>query len=369
MGETARRVRFSGDDPGPCQLPQQKQQPSPKQQQPKQPPQQPSPKQQQAPRPARSPWSQPPQTFAQCNFRLAYNRRVPAPPNLPQGPWRPPSRQTELLRPPSRAAGSDSGAQCPPTSRPRPRPSPRSQTSLGGPTPAPVTKARPTDPALWAAGLTSAEVSGLGVGAGGVLDKSKRRATPKAAAVALRLSAQQKRERQARQVGRVLRDMIASRRSVSGKQMSGTIISAFEAIDRDGSGTVSTDEFIRAVERLGMGLTAKQQEQLIAVLDFDNDGCVSLPEFIALLTEPETPRQGATRSRHGKARKSQRKPKSARAAADAAAADALRCAANEVLLGRAAIEACDQRWAPSSALRAIDLADAGAGAALVAAVQ
>lgn len=65
-----------------------------------------------------------------------------------------------------------------------------------------------------------------------------------------------------------------------------------------------------------------------------------------MLTDPEPAE--ARRPRRRWRRKAQRQTK--QSAGDAAAADALRCAANEVLLGRAAIEACGSRWDPSAAL-------------------
>jgi hypothetical protein len=185
--------------------------------------------------------------------------------------------------------------------------------------------------------------------------------------VALRLNTQQKQERQTKQIAKILRQMIASRRSVTGKQMGGTIISAFEALDRDGSGRVSTEEFSQAILRLGMGLTPKQLQQLIDALDTDGDGSISLREFVSFIKEtPEEKKAATSRPRR---RQHIRKATQAGSAGDAAAAEALRCAATEVLLGHAAIDACRERWEPSSALRAIDLADAGAGAALAAAVQ
>lgn len=218
--------------------------------------------------------------------------------------------------------------------------------------------------ALWAAGLTTSEAAAL-VDYSATSNSSNRRLAPPAAQVALRLSPQQKRERQVRQIGKMLRGMVAARRSASGKQMAGTIVSAFEALDGDGSGKLSHDEFARALTRLGMGLTPKQLDVLLGCLDVDGDGKVSLPEFLSFLTEPPEEQPSAT-SRRRRRRNAPRKSKQAGTAADVATAEALRLAAAEVLLGHAAIEACNKRWEPSSALRAIDVADLGAGAALTA---
>ena len=92
-----------------------------------------------------------------------------------------------------------------------------------------------------------------------------------------------------------------------------------------------------------------------------------LPEFLSLLTEPPEEQPSATSRR--RRRRNARKAKQAGTTADVATAEALRLAAAEVLLGHAAIEACEKRWEPSSALRAIDVADLGAGAALTAAAS
>ena len=311
-----------------------------------------------------SSWSQPPRTFAECNFRLVRERRKAAQPKLPQGPWRPPSRHTRLRTPLATAAGEVA---------PSPRPPLRARTARAVPRHGSIQMQPAAPPSiskrsgLWAAGLTSREAAELRSVTAAVPHQSNRRTTPAAAAVALRLSARQKQERQVRQIGKVLRGMIASRRSVSGKPMAGALVSAFEAIDHDGCGRVSSEEFSRAMLRLGMGLTSKQLEQLIQVLDVDGDGALSLPEFVSIVTEPPQALPPATsRPRHSRR---DRNAKQAGPVADAAMLEALRCAATEVLLGHAAIDACRTCWDPSSALQAIHLADVGAGAVLAAAVR
>lgn len=323
---------------------------------------------------AGSPWSQPPRTFAESNFRLARERKAAAQPKLPQGPWRPPSRQTRIRTP---AVVALAAAEVPPPRRAAPRPPPsrprtacaervaRHQSAQSQPAGMPGTSRRD---AWWAAGLTTREAAEIRGVTTADLNESNRRLTPRANAVALRLNAQQKQERQTRHIAKILRQMIASRRSVTGKQMGGTIVSAFEALDRDGSGRVSSEEFSQAMLRLGMGLTSKQLGHLFCALDADGDGSVSLREFVSLIAEtPEEQQAPASRPRR---RRHLRKARQAEPAADAAvAAEALRCAATEFLLGHAAIDACRVCWEPSSALRAIDLADVGAGAALAAAVQ
>ena len=68
-----------------------------------------------------------------------------------------------------------------------------------------------------------------------------------------------------------------------------SIKDTFEAIDRDGSGSLDHDEFRLAMRRLGLGLTHDQIQQCIEVLDKDHDGEVSLTEFMILVNGGEEP--------------------------------------------------------------------------------
>ena len=99
------------------------------------------------------------------------------------------------------------------------------------------------------------------------------------------LSAEEKLARQTKQIGKIVRDAIASNRSLGGKAMK-NIESVFKAIDKDGSGDLDYEEFQVAMNRLGLGLTPAQIEDCIAVLDRDGDGEVSLSEFMVLVNEP-----------------------------------------------------------------------------------
>ena len=310
-----------------------------------------------------SPWSQPPRTFAECNFRLARERRKTAQPKLPQRPWRPPSRQTRLHMPLATAADEVARSPRPPLRARTARDAPRRGSAQMQPAAPPSISKRS---GLWAAGLTSREAGALRGVTAAVLNQSNRRTTPTATAKTQCLSAQQKQERQSRQIGKALRGMIESRRSLT-KPMAASLVSAFEAIDHDGSGRVSPEEFSRAMLRLGMVLTSNQLKQLTQVVDADGDGALSLPECVSIVTgSPQTPRPAASRPRNFR---HVRNVRQAGPAADAAMAESLRRAATEVLLGHAAIDACGTCWEPSSALHAIHLADVGAGAALAVAVR
>eukprot|EP00933_Yihiella_yeosuensis_P035048 TRINITY_DN28506_c0_g1_i1.p1 TRINITY_DN28506_c0_g1~~TRINITY_DN28506_c0_g1_i1.p1 ORF type:complete len:588 (-),score=87.48 TRINITY_DN28506_c0_g1_i1:238-2001(-) len=57
---------------------------------------------------------------------------------------------------------------------------------------------------------------------------------------------------------------------------------AFQAMDRDHSGTVSVDEFAVALEKIGRSRSRSEVEQLHASADVDKDGNLNFMEFIAV---------------------------------------------------------------------------------------
>ena len=91
--------------------------------------------------------------------------------------------------------------------------------------------------------------------------------------------------RQTNQIGKIVRDAMASNRSLGGQSLD-SIEAVFKAIDADGSGDLDHEEFTEAMNRLGLGLTPDQIIQCIEVLDVDGDGEVSLEEFMVLVREP-----------------------------------------------------------------------------------
>jgi len=111
----------------------------------------------------------------------------------------------------------------------------------------------------------------------------------------LELSPEEKLDRQTAAIGKVVRDAIDAGRSIGGKTMY-DIEDAFRAIDQDRSGYLDHDEFCMAMNRLGLGLTADQLEQCIEVLDTDDDGEVSLEEFMALVSRPRPRRRSGSAS-------------------------------------------------------------------------
>ena len=78
------------------------------------------------------------------------------------------------------------------------------------------------------------------------------------------LTAEQKLQRQTKQIGKIIRDAIHAKRSLGGKAMK-NIEGVFKAIDKDGSGNLDYDEFAMAMNRLGLGLTEEQVTQSIEV--------------------------------------------------------------------------------------------------------
>ena len=58
---------------------------------------------------------------------------------------------------------------------------------------------------------------------------------------------------------------------------------AFELCDTDGSGTLSTEEFRVALDRLGLGLTERQVGEVMRAVDTDASGTIEYAEFYAQL--------------------------------------------------------------------------------------
>ena len=81
-------------------------------------------------------------------------------------------------------------------------------------------------------------------------------------------------------VMRLLRQAVASDRSLYGTKAK-SLKDMFCNIDRDGSGSVSREEFIKALERLDVvALTREQMEAAADELDNDGDGQVDWQEFL-----------------------------------------------------------------------------------------
>ena len=101
------------------------------------------------------------------------------------------------------------------------------------------------------------------------LVESRRKTPPKrdrnvGKGIKLVLTAEEKIERQTKQIGKIIRNAISSQRSLGGKAMK-NIEGVFKTIDKDGSGNLDHVEFSIAMNRLGLGLTPPQIEQCIQV--------------------------------------------------------------------------------------------------------
>ena len=58
----------------------------------------------------------------------------------------------------------------------------------------------------------------------------------------------------------------------------------FELMDKDKGGNLSAAEFDTALDRLGLGLSEKQKDEVLAVVDADGSGTVDYSEFMYILT-------------------------------------------------------------------------------------
>ncbi|XP_060080010.1 calmodulin-beta-like [Ylistrum balloti] len=60
---------------------------------------------------------------------------------------------------------------------------------------------------------------------------------------------------------------------------------AFEVFDQDGDGFLDKDDIQRAMEGLGVSLTAPEVTQMMEVADANKDGRLDYKEFVAMLTK------------------------------------------------------------------------------------
>jgi calmodulin len=56
---------------------------------------------------------------------------------------------------------------------------------------------------------------------------------------------------------------------------------SFRLFDLDGDGTITTDELISTLRRLGQGLSATQAAGIVRQYDLNQDGMIELSEFLA----------------------------------------------------------------------------------------
>jgi Ca2+-binding EF-hand superfamily protein len=100
------------------------------------------------------------------------------------------------------------------------------------------------------------------------------------------LDGDERRQREQAAAQQVLLQAIRARRTVFGRTLRDPR-AVFQAIDRDGSGKVSPDELANGLQRLGLGLTKLQSEDLARSLDVDGDGEIGWQELAGFLGDAE----------------------------------------------------------------------------------
>jgi len=58
---------------------------------------------------------------------------------------------------------------------------------------------------------------------------------------------------------------------------------AFNLFDKDGSGTISPEEFLEILKNMGQVMTSEQAEEIIKELDADGSGEIDFGEFISFM--------------------------------------------------------------------------------------
>lgn len=103
-------------------------------------------------------------------------------------------------------------------------------------------------------------------------------------AATVQLTQNEKIGRQANNVFRVIRQQMKSgNRKLYGQNLSNAK-QVFELMDKDKGGSLSPDEFGTALDRLGLGLSEKQKDEVLAVIDADGSGTVDYSEFMYILS-------------------------------------------------------------------------------------
>jgi len=74
--------------------------------------------------------------------------------------------------------------------------------------------------------------------------------------------------------------MIRRNQSVDAKEV---VTDVFKMMDQDGSGSVTTAEFVDVMEKLGTDLTKREISDMVKEIDQDGGGDISLEEFAAVL--------------------------------------------------------------------------------------
>ena len=89
-----------------------------------------------------------------------------------------------------------------------------------------------------------------------------------------------------------LQNKIAAEYLAMAQKLTAKIISqykeAFSVFDRDGSGTICTNELGTIMQSLGKHLTEAELQDIINAVDSDRNGTVSFPEFLKMMAQEST---------------------------------------------------------------------------------
>eukprot|EP01043_Picozoa_sp_COSAG02_P039484 COSAG02_NODE_3121_length_7326_cov_29.940501_5_plen_1210_part_00 len=88
-----------------------------------------------------------------------------------------------------------------------------------------------------------------------------------------------RREAEQASVIEVMLNAVKGKRTLFGKKLDNPR-ALFEAMDKDGSSSISVKEFEQAIDRLGLGLTAEQVQAVVDTIDADGNGEIVYEEFL-----------------------------------------------------------------------------------------
>lgn len=95
------------------------------------------------------------------------------------------------------------------------------------------------------------------------------------------LTDEEKAERQANVLFKVIKQKLASKWSLFGEELDGEVESFFTALDKDGSESLDPEELRVALKRMDLGLTDKQVQEVLVSADADGSGDIDMCEWIA----------------------------------------------------------------------------------------
>jgi Ca2+-binding EF-hand superfamily protein len=91
--------------------------------------------------------------------------------------------------------------------------------------------------------------------------------------------AEKRREAEQASVIEVMLNAVKGKRTLFGQKLENPR-ALFDAMDKDGSNSISVDEFRQAIDRLGLGLSQEHTEAVVRTLDADGNGEIVYEEFV-----------------------------------------------------------------------------------------